>query len=1096
MKAIDCLIQEKFKIHTIEYKKIHKKINELYEGELTENDIEAIKYQVKQQKCPCGLNSQDRLDEYIPYGAVHSENNTHSHLSFQGEIGDVPYKKLKLKICEERGYLFLTGLVNEFIVIDLDIYKKNSIWELEKNNHPFIRYFVKKFNLKLKKNWYNTLTDIIKSFKTYVVKSPSGGFHIYMSIEDIYNKKFKECEEDDFIDFTGGQSEALQLDIQGDNALIMGEGSEIKYFDYKTNEISNRKYECYIDSDLNELDIEDWGFLLSLLNKSNTEKKIQINKISNRKLDNDKYFKFDSILLPQEVDIIFKSIQEKHIMGYENFKIAMALFKAIGEPYTHNSRVDKLCKKFDKYDFDKNLEIYNYTYPSCKLLDKMDLSLYKCRVQYKPTMKNIIPPTQILDNVSKIAEFLELDPNKNYFIKSGTGTGKTYLVISYKYGKWGMYPIISITSRVSLAGEHKRVFESFRLDSEGNELLNELGEPLYEEIDFELYSDYEGKFDNTWIGKNILICIDSIIRFEINDKCSSFDFSNYTVILDEVNSIIKYLYTSSTLNKTRDRVKYMLKYILKNCRQVIGMDADITDTCLFYMNPEYFKLEGYSEDMIQKYKSFSPCVKDIQYIHNTRQHFKDTEFEEIQEYNSLLGKLFNLDKFMVCCDSADKCNDIKKKLTTMGFTKEITVIDRRWTKKIDLDIYDCVIFSPKIIYGLDSQLIREVYSCWTGHTITFEAFLQQLARNRNPIKVWLYFETRKIQNHFTSLNNVVEELLFNKNLQTDIVSEYKDYVLTLVKEEIYKNNELSFTEKEDLVQDCYVGKIKHNFEFMNKITKTHIEFDINILSRMIYDDDCGNSNKYLHTIMELQNRGFKFINNPVEKCSKTECEGLEVYEEDFIEELNTNTTTYEDTDIVKFNKLLYENKNEILKLNIQEAEIFGEYFYKPRYIEFHLAFCALYLTDRRKLTDKYITELKRNVSIVGDCKWIEKVIFIKQIQEEINCIDNSLYGTKKLSEKNAKLYLKTLTKLKRSRKSNPIDLTDKYELAQELHSLIKSIIKINKLYTKKQNKHNNKTEYSLDTNCEFYIENCKLYNTRISKYSEQQDLKNKYMYMI
>ena len=92
------------------------------------------------------------------------------------------------------------------------------------------------------------------------------------------------------------------------------------------------------------------------------------------------------------------------------------------------------------------------------------------------------------------------------------------------------------------------------------------------------------------------------------------------------------------------------------------------------------------------------------------------------------------------------------------------------------------------------------------------------------------------------------------------------------------------------------------------------------------------------------------------------------------------------------------------------------------------------MTDRRKLTDKYISELKRNVSIVGDCKWIEKVIFIKQIQEEINCIDNSLYGTKKLSDKNAKMYLQTLNKLRRIRKQTKIDLTDKYELAQELHS--------------------------------------------------------------
>ena len=65
-----------------------------------------------------------------------------------------------------------------------------------------------------------------------------------------------------------------------------------------------------------------------------------------------------------------------------------------------------------------------------------------------------------------------------------------------------------------------------------------------------------------------------------------------------------------------------------------------------------------------------------------------------------------------------------------------------YKKSCDLDIYDRVVYSPKVVYGLDSKRRRPVY-CWyecpSGMTITPKHMLQQIARTRNIVHLHFIF---------------------------------------------------------------------------------------------------------------------------------------------------------------------------------------------------------------------------------------------------------------------------------------------------------------------------------------------------------------------
>ena len=77
--------------------------------------------------------------------------------------------------------------------------------------------------------------------------------------------------------------------------------------------------------------------------------------------------------------------------------------------------------------------------------------------------------------------------------------------------------------------------------------------------------------------KDLEKCNSLIIQVDSLLKITNMDFSNKVVFLDEVNSVIEYLITSSTLKNNRQYIYLLFLKIIKECKQVIGVDRDVID---------------------------------------------------------------------------------------------------------------------------------------------------------------------------------------------------------------------------------------------------------------------------------------------------------------------------------------------------------------------------------------------------------------------------------------------------------------------------------------------------------------------------------------
>jgi len=84
---------------------------------------------------------------------------------------------------------------NGFFVLDLDFYKPKNNWEIE--THPFILKWGEKF---------------INKFKTFTVKTKSGGYHLYFNYDERFEKTMiNQIHED---------GEKLDIDIISNNSLL------------------------------------------------------------------------------------------------------------------------------------------------------------------------------------------------------------------------------------------------------------------------------------------------------------------------------------------------------------------------------------------------------------------------------------------------------------------------------------------------------------------------------------------------------------------------------------------------------------------------------------------------------------------------------------------------------------------------------------------------------------------------------------------------------------------------------------------------------------------------------------------------------------
>tara|TARA_R110002124_G_C8973954_1_gene515578 strand:- start:2985 stop:5909 length:2925 start_codon:yes stop_codon:yes gene_type:complete len=599
--------------------------------------------------------------------------------------------------------------------------------------------------------------DFGKDFNTYSVKTTSGGGHFYFKYDDDIAKNYS--------------NNFHQIDIRSTGGYVVA----------PTSSVNGSSYDVVLDTSIKKCPkiLKDW-IIDQIINKNYTtnnkyaptkkERKIKktIKNINKKYKDtpcDNRLWLYN--INDAEILRIVADLPDDYINNYGDWLKLTTFFKILDK----KNLWTQVCKSGDNYNEYRN----GLAWESC---DAVNIEIVKHilitahadwvlpYIKYKPILKETEKPTLIINrsklgiNESQKQEcfFSKIKQNKFTVIKSDTGTGKTTAVKKYFKNK----KFISIVSRRSLGMEQYRTFNEYGLDVK--------------------------YYENYWEmpqGCNFITTIDSFFKC-----CADIDFDEYYLFLDEFGSIVSYLIDASTPSITSKRtifVQFALR-AMKQSKKVIMADADINDSSLIFLRH---------------------ITEDYLYIENTFVHNKDVKALEFSKENEMIARLKKLDKWLLCCDSkslADNYFNILADPTIKLYTSDNN-------EELDMDKHNKIIFSPKIIYGLDSSMAREVFCIYKEHTINPKKMLQQISRCRNIIQLNYLFTKKKV--------------MYPK----------------------YKN------------LDCCIARLMESNarsikDFGFSTTEELNELYIHLLSRIEYNNDAYSTNKFAHFKLLLKQRGF------------------------------------------------------------------------------------------------------------------------------------------------------------------------------------------------------------------------------------------------
>lgn len=527
---------------------------------------------------------------------------------------------------------------------------------------------------------------------------------------------------------------------------------------------------------------------------------------------------------------------------------------------------DDMNQKHDGYDYESNIKNYwDYAIPTNSIIDEILGDINMNYMKYKALPPNTTKPDKII-NKKKLG--YTIFKNKyNYIVKSDTGTGKT---TSFKhYIKQHNLKFISIVSRISLGDEQYNTFHDHGIDCVNYHLADQL-KP----------------------GDNIIITVDSIRRLY------DFDLSEYVIFLDEYNSLLEYLITSTTLGSSRTIIYSRFISIIKKSKQIIATDADINDISYNFIS-NYIKLK---------------------YIVNEHKHNKDVNAYEIKSYDEMLEKLKTEDKFMLCTDSKSSAEVAYKYLDD----KDILLIVSGNNKYYNLDDYDKVIFSPKIMYGLDSSMKRNIYCYYKEHTITPTGYLQQISRCRNINELYYCFNVKTFKYNDMDLNDIIDQT-YNKNI---LGSRY----------------------------------------FEDEVKTADYDIYIDTLNKYLYNNNCYDTNKFSYFRKLLTDRGIN-IKEFIKYKAISPKQGLIVKE--------IKQDKHDNFDITKHSSIQH-----ILKIPDDKINDHIDLFIDQYKLQQHFNISSLLFNDVNEIKFKLSERNEFNVNKITVCK--SKIIFIKKLQSYMN----------------------------------------------------------------------------------------------------------------
>lgn len=755
--------------------------------------------------------------------------------------------------CKTINFGIICGKCNDIVVVDLDFYK----------DYP--TEFMQVFG-----------DNYIKDFNTFTVKTGSGGIHLYFK----YTKKIR-----------GTQNKEYSIDIKSDGGYVVAPFTTITADDGTV-----KTYNVEQWAPIQEIPDNLSSWINEKLYKKKRTKKVRnpkiktTNPITNEEVEEELdtidlgVYKYD--LTDKEIEkYLIKGLGEEYFDDYGEYIKFTTAMKTLGAKKLWKKYPKKRpegCTKSDKErkewmlgawnGITRHNELFCIEHLAAESNVKGSSSILKY-TKYKPTECHTEVPNITInrdklgkkdgEQIDFIKEFKT--DTKCLVARSDTGTGKTTAMKKYLADSKKRF--ISIVSRISLGKEQSKVFKSSGIECDYwesmQEVMDEQNQSAYYFEEFMRWEDME--------GNNLVITIDSLCKLS-----NWTDFYGYTIYLDEYNSLVEYFITCGNMGNKRVMIYKLLKKILTEAELVVCTDADISDNSL-----ELLKLWNI----------------DYKYINNEYNHNSGVSATEIPDFNKFMDKLNNTPKWLCCADSKTMV-DIMAKMNK-DKAKEVKCYTSDFTGEIDLDADDCVLFSPKIVYGLDSVMERPVFCYYKCHTITPAAMVQQICRNRN-----------------------ITDIFFHFNSQGKTVSSYKYHDIEEAKEDI-------------LLRDKYGNSL------FSIIDKELAEEYVNLLSRFEYNYDCYNTNKFAHFLNILKGRGVnikrKFLDTE-DGDIKKECKEMkelkateikkfsEDYKTEYINSINDELVAYEE----KIEKIKHELGLESDKEKIEELEDDIKYWEKEK----------------------------------------------------------------------------------------------------------------------------------------------------------------------
>jgi len=461
-------------------------------------------------------------------------------------------------------------------------------------------------------------------------------------------------------------------------------------------------------------------------------------------------------------------INKNYIHLYDKDELKTVL-NGLDKKYLNNRsdwlKVTSILKSENLYDLWNNWSIKSPVYDKVgndkiweSLSPELDMmyinQISKTQLKVNRTMKlNLLTkkPTE-----TRNEKFINLDNfdymnNRVLLIKSGTGTGKTFNSVKLidKIRKVHHRKILSIVSRKSLAKQHQTNF-------------NNTAEKLLIKLNY-----YE-----TMSPDDMNACDELVIQIDSLWKLDWKKWRSCILYLDETNSMLDFLLTSTTLRTKRMDVWQTFNFIVKECGYLIGVDADMSDNVLNYFDelqmPTYLIHNTYMNCVNRPAVHYSD--KDKLIVNMKKKMKKGEHF--IFCSDSLSEQKLIIEYLKQYCEEKNlNCkSDFLVYSSEEGDDNTLINITDNWKNRY-------VFYSPKIVYGLDFNNKDPIDVFFLGKSTSVNPlqFSQMIARTRNIKKLHYYIQERNHTLEFESVSDVKDHYEYMINYYDKTIDKCDNY---------------------------------------------------------------------------------------------------------------------------------------------------------------------------------------------------------------------------------------------------------------------------------------------------------------------------------